>query len=33
VNARLSGALSLIFWVTIVALGRWIGFTADRSFG
>jgi hypothetical protein len=24
---RLSGALSLVLWITIVAFGRWIGFT------
>lgn len=26
-RARIAGALSLTFWVTIVAAGRWIGFT------
>lgn len=25
--ARVAGALSLIFWLAIVALGRWVGFT------
>lgn len=30
--AKLSGALSMVFWISIVALGRWIGFTADRTF-
>jgi len=25
--ARICGALSLIFWISIVAFGRWIGFT------
>jgi hypothetical protein len=25
--ARISGALSLTFWIAIVAFGRWIGFT------
>jgi hypothetical protein len=26
-SARFAGALSLLFWVSIVACGRWIGFT------
>jgi hypothetical protein len=25
--ARLAGAVSLLLWITIVAAGRWIGFT------
>jgi hypothetical protein len=27
VQAKLSGALSLVMWVGIVACGRWVGFT------
>jgi hypothetical protein len=27
VAARLTGGLSLLFWITIVVAGRWIGFT------
>lgn len=27
VAARVSGGLSILFWISIVALGRWIGFT------
>jgi hypothetical protein len=27
VAARVCGALSLVFWISIVACGRWIGFT------
>jgi hypothetical protein len=26
-GARIAGGLSLVIWVTVVALGRWIGFT------
>ena len=26
-SAKLAGALSLLFWLAIVAFGRWIGFT------
>jgi hypothetical protein len=26
-RARLAGALSILFWISIVACGRWIGFT------
>lgn len=26
-NARISAALSLAFWVTVIVCGRWIGFT------
>jgi hypothetical protein len=25
--ARLAGTLSLLFWIGVVAFGRWIGFT------
>jgi hypothetical protein len=25
--ARLAGCLSLLFWIGVVACGRWIGFT------
>jgi uncharacterized membrane-anchored protein len=25
--AKVAGALSLTFWITVVAFGRWIGFT------
>jgi hypothetical protein len=28
-RARLAGALSLLLWTTIVATGRWIGFTTN----
>jgi hypothetical protein len=26
-RARLAGAFSILFWISIVACGRWIGFT------
>jgi hypothetical protein len=26
-RARIAGAISLILWISIVAAGRWIGFT------
>ena len=29
-NAKIAGLLSLIFWVGVVACGRWIGFLAAR---
>jgi len=29
-RARVAGALSVLFWVAIVACGRWIGFTIDE---
>ena len=29
IAARLAGAVSLIFWITVVTLGRWIGFTTS----
>jgi hypothetical protein len=28
-GARIAGGLSLLIWVTVVALGRWIGFTSN----
>lgn len=28
-GARIAGALSLAIWVTVVSLGRWIGFTTN----
>lgn len=28
-GARIAGGLSLLIWVTVVALGRWIGFTTN----
>jgi len=28
-SARVSGAISLCIWVTVVSLGRWIGFTTN----
>ena len=30
--ARVAGALSLIFWIGVVAFGRWIGFTKGYDF-
>lgn len=30
--ARTAGALSIIFWVTVIFLGRWIGFTKGYDF-
>ena len=27
VGARVAGGISLVLWVTIVAMGRWVGFT------
>ncbi len=29
VAARVAGALSLLFWIAVVVLGRWIGFTVQ----
>jgi hypothetical protein len=29
-RARLAGALSVLFWIGVVACGRWIGFTIDE---
>jgi hypothetical protein len=26
-RARLAGLLSILLWITVVACGRWIGFT------
>lgn len=28
-SARAAGAISLVLWITIIACGRWIGFTID----
>lgn len=28
-GARISGALSLVIWITVICLGRWIGFTSN----
>jgi hypothetical protein len=30
--ARLAGALSLVLWITVIFLGRWIGFTKGYDF-
>jgi hypothetical protein len=30
--ARLAGALSLLLWITVIFLGRWIGFTKGYDF-
>jgi hypothetical protein len=30
--ARLAGALSIVLWVTVIFLGRWIGFTKGYDF-
>jgi len=30
--ARLAGALSILLWVTVIFLGRWIGFTKGYDF-
>lgn len=30
--AKLAGALSLIFWITVIFLGRWIGYTKGFNF-
>jgi hypothetical protein len=30
--ARLAGLLSILLWVTVIALGRWIGFTKGYDF-
>lgn len=30
--ARLAGLLSVLLWVTVIALGRWIGFTKGYDF-
>ena len=30
--ARVAGALSILLWVTVVVLGRWIGFTKGYDF-
>ena len=29
-RARLAGALSVLFWIAVVACGRWIGFTMEE---
>jgi hypothetical protein len=31
--ARVAGALSIVIWVTVIFLGRWIGFTKGYDFG
>jgi hypothetical protein len=31
--ARLSGAISLVLWITVIFLGRWVGFTKGYDFG
>lgn len=31
-SAKIAGALSLVLWVTVIFLGRWIGFTLDVLF-
>ena len=30
---RLAGALSLVIWVSVIVVGRWIGFTKGYDFG
>lgn len=30
--ARLAGLLSILLWITVIALGRWIGFTKGYDF-
>ena len=30
--ARAAGALSIIFWIGVIFLGRWIGFTKGYDF-
>lgn len=30
--ARIAGATSLVLWVAVIYMGRWIGFTLDRLF-
>jgi hypothetical protein len=31
--ARMSGAISLVLWISVIFLGRWIGFTKGYDFG
>jgi hypothetical protein len=31
--ARMSGALSLLLWVAVLFVGRWVGFTKGYDFG
>ncbi|HEV7691719.1 MAG TPA: DUF6644 family protein [Hyphomonadaceae bacterium] len=31
-GARIAGALSLVFWIGVVAAGRWIGFASNNPF-
>ena len=31
-SARLAGALSILLWITVIFLGRWIGFTKGYDF-
>lgn len=31
-RARLAGALSLVLWISVIVLGRWIGFTKGYDF-
>jgi hypothetical protein len=31
--ARVSGAISLVLWIAVIFLGRWIGFTKGYDFG
>jgi hypothetical protein len=31
--ARISGAVSLVLWISVIFLGRWIGFTKGYDFG
>jgi hypothetical protein len=31
-GARLAGALSIILWITVIFLARWIGFTKGYDF-
>jgi hypothetical protein len=30
--AKVAGGLSLLFWIGVVAYGRWIGFTVGNQF-
>ena len=30
--AKMAGALSILIWVTVIFLGRWIGFTKGYTF-
>jgi hypothetical protein len=29
-SGKIAGVLSLVFWITIIFLGRWVGFTTGK---